>query len=100
MENKYKCHLAIGQFEFIEKEVEGGTDEEFEKSITNLRSLIDKPIGVSEDKFLEMIDSFSDGKPAMLEDYENLNEEQMKIVQAIKRAYNRSPLAKERVVKR
>jgi len=56
--------------------------------------------GVSQDKLIEMIDSFSQGKPAMLEDYEMLNEGQMKIIQAVKRAYNRSDMSKDKQVKR
>ena len=56
--------------------------------------------GVSQDKLIEMINSFSVGEPAMLEDYEALSEDQKIIVQAIKRAYKRSDLAKSKEVKR
>lgn len=100
MENKYKVHLAIGEYEFIEKETEGGTDEEFTKSINNLRKLLDTPDGVSDDKFIEMIDSISIGGAVSIDDFEGLNEDQSKILQAVKRAYKRSDLAKSKEVKR
>ena len=100
MENKYKCHLAIGQFEFIEKEVEGGTDEEFAKSVAELRRLIDKPEGVGQDKLVEMINSISGGGSIQVEDFEGLSESENTILQAVKRAYKRSPEAKDNQVKR
>jgi hypothetical protein len=100
MENKYKVHLAIGEYEFIEKETEGGTNEEFAKSVEELRKLIDKPDGVSDDKFIEMIDSISIGGAVSIDDFEGLNEYQSRLLQAVKRCWKRSPMAKEQQVKR
>ncbi len=68
MENKYKVHLAIGEYEFIEKETEGGTDEEFTKSINNLRKLLDTPDDIP------------------LEEWEKMSPEQQSHHQEIKKA--------------
>jgi hypothetical protein len=97
MEIKSTLHIPVEQYGFVEIELTKGIydekvkDEIFEK----YQEIKDKfSPGVSTDKLLEMINSFSMGQPAMLEDYEKLNEPQTKIIQAVKRAYNRSPLAK------
>ena len=50
--------------------------------------------GVSQDKLIEMINSISIGGSVALEDYEKLNPKQIEIIQAVKRAYKRSPMAK------
>ena len=53
--------------------------------------------GVSSDRLLEMIDSISIGGAVSIDDFEGLNEYQSKIIQSVKRAYKRSPMAKDKV---
>lgn len=56
--------------------------------------------GVSQDKFIEMIDSISIGGAVSIDDFEGLNEYQSRLLQAVKRCWKRSPMAKEQQVKR
>jgi hypothetical protein len=84
-------------FETCEKwtEVEKALAEEAVKWIVG-----DTMNGVGQDKFIEMIDSISIGGAVSIDDFEGLNEDQSKILQAVKRAYKRSDLAKSKEVKR
>lgn len=54
--------------------------------------------GVDIHKLCEIIDKVSVGKPILVEDFETLNPIQAKIIQSVKRAYKRSPMAKEKEV--
>jgi len=56
--------------------------------------------GVGQDKLMEMIDSISVGGSVTVEDFENLSEDETKVLQAVKRAYKRSDMAKDNQVKR
>lgn len=56
--------------------------------------------GFSIKKLVEIIDKISVGKPMSVEDYEKLNNNEQKIIQSVKRAYNRSPLHKDGQEKR
>lgn len=93
---KYKLHASIGDYEFVEIEVEGGVEEVF-KEYSNIKEGLKKHTGITTNKLLELIDAISIGNPGSLEDFQELNHTQNLIVQAVKRAYNRSSLAKSKV---
>jgi hypothetical protein len=52
--------------------------------------------GVSVESFIKIIDEVSIGNPFAFDDFENLADWQHKIVQSVKRAYQRSPLKKSK----
>jgi SpoVK/Ycf46/Vps4 family AAA+-type ATPase len=108
----YKLRIPTTQYAFVEIEVEGEPEDIARKhyeiqdafqKIENEREEkreLKPPFGVSESKFLEMIDSISIGGAVSIDDFEGLNESQSKILQSIKRAYKRSPMEKDKQVKR
>lgn len=109
MEIKSTLHIPVEQYGFVEVEITKGTyddkvDDEIFKMYCEIKEIFANPEkvvdGLSNREFIKMMDSISIGNPAFIGDYESLNEDQNAILQAIKRAYNRSPMAKAKVEKR
>jgi hypothetical protein len=51
--------------------------------------------GMGYDKMIDMIDKISVGNPGALDDFISSSKAENKMIQSVKRAYNRSPLKKE-----
>ena len=66
-----------------------------ERSADEYLKLKDKDNNFSITKLTAIIDKVSEGKPFPLEEYEKLSPEEHKIIQSVKRAYQRSPQHKE-----
>ncbi len=62
--------------------------------MSDLRRIIDPKEGVSDEKFIKMIDSISIGGGVSIDDFEGLSDYQNRLMQSIKRCWKRSPMAK------
>jgi hypothetical protein len=82
-----KIHLSIGNYEFIEAEV--NTVQEAEELSQEVKSVFELKDGLSEKEFNQALDRYLTDGTGDTETYIAMSREQKGIIQAIKRAYKR-----------
>lgn len=86
----------IDEQQKISEELVSLAQLDVEKDIDVYLSSRDGGKGISSSRLAEIIDEVSIGNPFAFDDFESLSPWQHKIVQSVKRAYQRSPLKKSK----
>ena len=84
---KYKLHIAVGQFEFVETESE--TVDEARQDYNEVKRAFESKAGLDVKTFNSAIDKYLTTKTMEADNWTDMSDDQKEIIQNIKRAFAR-----------
>lgn len=86
---KHTFHIATGQYEFLEQEFEGTTEEAVE-AYKELQGAWKGGEGLPQKEWNEWLDSYLAGKPGSIDDWNQMSDFQKQVVNEIKKSRKRT----------